>query len=230
MLVISLRLKSLKKELKKEHLIYRSAGIDATAVPNNSSVSAHASNKVGAGQDGRLTSVKSNVPSSHSIIAKAAEKGNTNNSLRNHLSEEGKQVYDYAVQQFSQGNDQIVKAAKESAFLYARMAERWTEIMHEYGDTTYTLKKYMAQHPIVVGNKKAGTYGQPITNMDIQLDKPAPVITIQEKYAGMDWKDLRKKLPGTIENDIVSKKNEKGEYISYVNEATGKKLLLPMVQ
>ena len=61
--------------------------------------------------------------------------------------------------------------------------------------------------------KKAGTYGQPITNMDIQLDKPAPVITIKEKYAGMDWKDLRKQLPGTVENDIVSKKNEKGEYI-----------------
>ena len=74
--------------------------------------------------------------------------------------------------------------------------------------------------------KKAGTYGQPITNMDIQLDKPAPVITIKEKYAGMDWKDLRKQLPGTVENDIVSKKNEKGEYIPYINEATGNKIIV----
>ena len=62
--------------------------------------------------------------------------------------------------------------------------------------------------------------------MDIQLDKPAPVITIKEKYAGMDWKDLRKQLPGTVENDIVSKINEKGEYIPYVNEATGNKVIV----
>ena len=167
-----------------------------------------------------------NEPSSASIVTKKAEKGNTDDGLRTQLSKEEKQVYDYAVQKLSQGNDKVAKAAKESAFLYARMAERWTEIMHEYGDTTYTPKKYMEQHPIVVGDKKAGTYGQPITNMDIQLDKPAPVITIKEKYAGMDWKNLRKKLPGTVENDIVSKINEKGEYIPYVNEATKRKIIV----
>ena len=118
------------------------------------------------------------------------------------------------------------QAAKENAFIYIRMAERWTNIMHEYGDTAYTTQKFMEQHPIIVSNKKVGTYGQPITNMDIQLDKLAPVITIQEKYAGMDWKDFRKKLPGTIKNDIVSKKNEKWEYIPYVNEATGNKVIV----
>ncbi len=94
-------------------MIYSSAGIDATTAPNNSSVSAPASNKVGAGQDGRLTSVKSNVPSS-SIIAKEAEKGNTDDGLRMQLSEEEKQVYDYAVQKLSQGNDKLAKEAEET--------------------------------------------------------------------------------------------------------------------
>ncbi len=147
-------------------------------------------------------------------------------ALRNTFTKDGASVYTQALHILSNASEKASQAAKESAFIYARMAERWANIMHEYGDTAYTPQKFMEQHPIVAGNKKTGTYGQPITNMDIQLDKPAPVITIREKYAGMDWKDLRKKLPGTTENDIVSKKNEKGEYIPYVNEATGKKIII----
>ncbi len=147
-------------------------------------------------------------------------------ALRNTFTKDGASVYTQALHILSNVSEKASQAAKENAFIYARMAERWANIMHEYGDTAYTPRKFMEQHPIVAGNKKTGTYGQPITNMDIQLDKPAPVITIREKYAGMDWKDLRKKLPGTTENDIVSKKNEKGEYIPYVNEATGKKIII----
>lgn len=101
--------------------------------------------------------------------------------------------------------------------------------MHGWG--IYTAKKIQRIHRKNLCNnirlwKKAGTYGQPITNMDIQLDKPAPVITIKEKYAGMDWKDLRKQLPGTVENDIVSPKNEQGEYIPYVNKVTKRKIIV----
>lgn len=147
-------------------------------------------------------------------------------ALRNTFTKDGASVYTQALHTLSNASEQASQAAKENAFIYARMAERWTNIMNEYGDTAYTPQKFMEQHPIVIGNKKAGTYGQPITNMDIQLDKPAPVITIQEKYAGMDWKDLRKQLPGTVENDIVSKINEKGEYIPYVNEATKNKVIV----
>lgn len=77
-------------------------------------------------------------------------------------------------------------------------------------------------------NQPAGKnrFGEPITNMTINLDAPAPVITIKEKYEGMDWRDLRRKLPGTVEDDIVSKKNDKGEYSPYVNEATGNKVIV----
>ena len=147
-------------------------------------------------------------------------------ALRNTFTKDGASVYTQALHILSNASEKANKAAKENAFIYARMAERWANIMHEYGDTAYTPQKFMEQHPIVAGNKKTGTYSQPITNIDIQLDKPAPVITIREKYAGMDWKDLRRQLPGTVENDIVSKKNEKGEYIPYVNEATGNKVIV----
>ena len=107
------------------------------------------------------------------------------------------------------------------------MAERWAQIRRDYGDTAYTAKDFAAAHPIHIGGTGSDVqFGQPITNPSINLDAPAPVITIKEKYAGMDWRDLRRKLPGTVEDDIVSKKNDKGEYIPYVNEATGNKVIV----
>lgn len=165
--------------------------------------------------------------SSTSIISQKAEKGNKPDELRNQLSDGGKQAYDYALDKLSQRNEKVAQSAKESAFIYARMAERWSEIMHEYGSKTYSPEDYIKAHPIAI-NQPVGKkrFGEPITNMTINLDAPAPVITIKEKYAGMDWRDLRRKLPGTVEDDIVSKKNDKGEYIPYVNEATGNKVIV----
>lgn len=165
--------------------------------------------------------------SSTSIISQKAEKGNNVDELRNQLSDGGKQAYDYALDKLSKGNEKVAQSAKESAFIYARMAERWSEIMHEYGSKTYSPEDYIKAHPIAM-NQPAGKkrFGEPITNMTINLDAPAPVITIKEKYAGMDWRDLRRKLPGTVEEDIVSKKNDQEEYIPYVNEATGNKVIV----
>lgn len=143
------------------------------------------------------------------------------------FSKEGAVVYQDAVKTFQQGNQAASQAAKENAYLYARMAERWAQIRRDYGDTAYTAKDFAAAHPIYIGGTGSDVqFGQPITNPSINLDAPAPVITIKEKYAGMDWKDLRRKLPGTVEDDIVSKKNDKGEYIPYVNEATGNKVIV----
>lgn len=142
-------------------------------------------------------------------------------------TKEGAAVYKQTAQTLSTAGQKASKAARENAYIYARMAERWADIRHEYGDTAYTAQDFAKAHPIVM-NQQAGNirFGEPITNMSINLDAPAPVITIKEKYAGMDWKDLRRKLPGTVEDDIVSKKNDKGEYIPYVNEATGNKVIV----
>lgn len=156
-----------------------------------------------------------------------ADMAQSDTALRRTFSKEGAKVYGDAVKLFSSGNAKVSQAARENAYIYAKMAERWTDIMHEYGDTAYTVQDYVKAHPIQVGGRgvmKQG-YGQPITEA-VNLDEKIPVLTVREKYAGMDWRDLRRKLPGTVEKDVVSKKNEKGEYIPYVHERTGNKIVV----
>lgn len=93
------------------------------------------------------------VPAFTSIISQKAEKGNKPDELRNQLSNGGKQAYDYAFDKLSQGHEKVAQSAKESAFIYARMAERWSEIMHEYGNKTYSPEDYTKSHPIVMGQQ-----------------------------------------------------------------------------
>lgn len=93
------------------------------------------------------------VPASTSIISQKAEKGNKPDELRNQLSNGGKQAYDYAIDKLSKGNEKVAQSAKESAFIYARMAERWSEIMHEYGNKTYSPEDYTKSHPIVISKQ-----------------------------------------------------------------------------
>ena len=91
--------------------------------------------------------------SSTLIISQKAEKGNNVDELRNQLSGGGKQAYDYAIDKLSKGNEKVAQSAKESAFIYARMAERWSEIMHEYGNKTYSPEDYTKSHPIVISKQ-----------------------------------------------------------------------------
>lgn len=150
-------------------------------------------------------------------------------ALRKTLSKEGVKVYTDAVKTMQQGPEQVSQAAKENAYIYTRMAETWAKIRRDYGDTAYTAADFAKAHPIVLGDGKTigkNVFGEPITNRDIKLDEKAPLIEVQEKYSGMDWKDLRRELPGTVEQDIVSKKNDKGEYIPYVHEQTGNKVII----
>lgn len=70
-------------------------------------------------------------------------------------------MYVQALHTLSKASEKASQAAKENAFIYARMAERWTNIMNEYGDTAYTPQKFMEQHPIVVSNEKVNhLFGQ----------------------------------------------------------------------
>lgn len=96
--------------------------------------------------DDALSKEKSQVPAQ-------AEKGNKPDELRNQLSNGGKQAYDYAIDKLSKGNEKVAQSAKESAFIYARMAERWSEIMHEYGNKTYSPEDYTKSHPIVISKQ-----------------------------------------------------------------------------
>lgn len=79
-------------------------------------------------------------------------------ALRKTFSKEGAAVYQDAVKTFQQGNPAVSQAAKENAYLYARMAERWAQIRRDYGDTAYTAKDFAAAHPIYIGG--TGSYVQ----------------------------------------------------------------------
>ncbi len=59
--------RTLRQQIKKEHLIYGSPAVDATVTPNGNSVSRPASNGVGAEQRGLPTSDKSSVLSTSSV-------------------------------------------------------------------------------------------------------------------------------------------------------------------
>lgn len=177
--------------------------------------------------DANVEAAKQRYETLRDMGEKFEELSHSDYALRKTFSKAGAAVYQDAVKTFQQGNQAVSQAAKENAYLYARMAERWAQIRRDYGDTAYTAKEFAAAHPIHIGGTGSDVqFGQPITNMAINLDAPAPIITIKEEYAGMDWRDLRRKLPGTVEDDIVSKKNDKGEYIPYVNKATGNKVIV----
>lgn len=92
--------------------------------------------------------------------------------LRKTFSKEGAKVYDDALQVFQAGNRNVAQAAKENAFIYARMAERMAQIQRDAGKEDYTAQDFAKAHPIRVGGKavqKGKSYGQPIND---NLGKP----------------------------------------------------------
>lgn len=79
-------------------------------------------------------------------------------------TKEGAAVYKQTAQTLSTAGQKASKAARENAYIYARMAERWADIRHEYGDTAYTAQDFANAHPIVM-NQQAGQFGQAMYNV-----------------------------------------------------------------
>lgn len=79
-------------------------------------------------------------------------------------TKEGATVYKQTAQTLSTAGQKASKAARENAYIYARMAERWADIRHEYGDTAYTAQDFAKAHPIVM-NQQAGQLGQAMYNV-----------------------------------------------------------------
>lgn len=73
--------------------------------------------------------------------------------LRKTFSKEGAKVYDDALQVFQAGNRNVAQAAKENAFIYARMAERMAQIQRDAGKEDYTALDFAKAHPIRVGGR-----------------------------------------------------------------------------
>lgn len=103
--------------------------------------------------DANVEAAKARYETLKAMGDKFEELSKSDYALRKTFSKDGAAVYTAALKTFSQGNPAVSQAAKENAFLYARMAERWAQIRRDYGDTAYTAKDFAAAHPIVIGGK-----------------------------------------------------------------------------
>ena len=101
--------------------------------------------------DANVEAAKQRYETLRDMGGKFEELSHSDYALRKTFSKEGAAVYQDAVKTFQQGNQAVSQAAKENAYLYARMAERWAQIRRDYGDTAYTAKDFAAAHPIHIG-------------------------------------------------------------------------------
>lgn len=101
--------------------------------------------------DANVEAAKQRYETLRDMGEKFEELSHSDYALRKTFSKEGAAVYQDAVKTFQQGNQAVSQAAKENAYLYARMAERWAKIRRDYGDTAYTAKDFAAAHPIHIG-------------------------------------------------------------------------------
>lgn len=101
--------------------------------------------------DANVEAAKQRYETLRDMGEKFEELSQSDYALRKTFSKEGAAVYQNAVKTFQQGNQAVSQAAKENAYLYARMAERWAQIRRDYGDTAYTAKDFAAAHPIYIG-------------------------------------------------------------------------------
>ncbi len=101
--------------------------------------------------DANVEAAKQRYETLRDMGEKFEELSHSDYALRKTFSKEGAAVYQNAVKTFQQGNPAVSQAAKENAYLYARMAERWAQIRRDYGDTAYTAKDFAAAHPIHIG-------------------------------------------------------------------------------
>ena len=131
--------------------------------------------------------------------------------VKQSLTKKGYEVYNEVANRLQDGSEKSKLAENENAFIYAHMAESWARIRNKYGDTAYTAKDFMAEHAVIAGGKIGqNSFNQPITDFKLNLDRTIPIITIKEKYKGMNWRDLRdNQLPNEVEEKVLSPRNEK---------------------
>lgn len=76
--------------------------------------------------------------------------------LKQHLTDEGKEVFDATLDKLRQGNKEIKKSAVQSAYLYAKMADRWAHVMNKSQKVKldYTAKDFSNKNGILLEKGK----------------------------------------------------------------------------
>lgn len=99
-------------------------------------------------------SLKAKYESLQGLKDKFEELAKSDYAVKQSLTKEGYEVYNKVANHLQDGSEKSKLAAKENAFIYARMAESWAKIRNEYGDTAYTAKDFMAEHAVNIGEKQ----------------------------------------------------------------------------
>ena len=97
-------------------------------------------------------SLKAKYEALQGLKDKFEELAKSDYAVKQSLTKEGYEVYNEVANHLQDGSEKSKLAAKENAFIYARMAESWARIRNEYGDTAYTAKDFMAEHAVNIGS------------------------------------------------------------------------------
>lgn len=144
-----------RKATKKEML-------DVAYKNERAEIAAHASKKLAEWED-TVRAAKQKYEDLLGMKGTFDKLSKSDYALRQTFDKEGAEVYARTLEQLQKGNKAVAGAAKENAYIYAKMAERWAQIRRDYGDTAYTAKDFAAAHPIRIGeanNKKAAQFEQ----------------------------------------------------------------------
>lgn len=109
-------------------------------------------------------SLKAKYEALQGLKDKFEELAKSDYAVKQSLTKEGYEVYNEVANHLQDGSEKSKLAAKENAFIYARMAESWARIRNEYGDTAYTAKDFMAEHAVNIGSayNTKEIYAQPM--------------------------------------------------------------------
>lgn len=118
-------------------------------------------------------------------------------ALMRGLTPSGYKVYQQARIQFESGNKDVQKASRMNAILLARYAERMADNVSKITGKPYTAEDYMRERLHIVAdaqNTDAQGYGQPITNLDLDLDREVDVLDLDTMSNALKGKSPKEVL------------------------------------
>lgn len=136
--------------------------------------------------------------------------------LKQHLTNEGKEVFDATLDKLQHGKAKVKKSAVQSAYLYAKMADRWANVMNksQKGKRSYTAKDFSSKNGILLekGKDVKGLY-----DGTIHLFSKADESTFIHESAHAFLTNYRHIMDTAINLDEDTKNEYKGlqEWLSY---------------
>ena len=139
--------------------------------------------------------------------------------LKQHLTDEGKEVFDSVLDKLRQGNKEIKKSAVQSAYLYAKMADRWAHVMNKSQKVKldYTAKDFSNKNGILLekGKDVKGLYDGFIHLFD-KADESTFVHESAHAFLS-GYKNIMEHATN-LDEDTKNEYNELQDWLSYTPE------------